>query len=284
MRPDLLKQAIMEDKADGRLPIAIVANAGTTNTGAIDPIQVLGEIAAENSIWFHVDGAYGLPGILDEHISHLFQGLELADSVIVDPHKWLGAAVGVAATFVRDRQILYRAFTQEPADYLEGSVEPDSPSGTAIEHSLDDFGVPYFDFGVELSSPCRGVVVWALIREIGVEGMRQRVQRHNAMARYLAQYAKGHSNLEVLGEPTLSICCFRYVSTKINDLDHFNQRLHRRLIRENVYMPSTTRVKGKLALRPCYIGARANQSQVDGLLGAVLRIGKEMESRDFKND
>ncbi len=283
MRPDLLKQAIIEDKATGRLPIAIVANAGTTNTGAIDPIQELGDIAAKNSIWFHVDGAYGLPGILDEQVSHLFQGLELADSVIVDPHKWLGAAVGVAATFVRDRQILYRAFTQEPADYLEGSVEPDSPSGTAIEHSLDDFGIPYFDFGVELSSPCRGVVVWALIREIGVEGMRQRVQRHNAMARYLAQYAKGHSHLEVLGEPTLSICCFRYVSTNITDIDYFNQRLHRRLIRENVFMPSTTRVKGKLALRPCYVGARANQSQVDGLLEAVLRIGKEMETKDLKN-
>ena len=145
---------------------------------------------------------------------------------------------------------------------------------------MDDFGIPYFDFGVELSSPCRGVVVWALIREIGVEGMRQRVKRHNAMARFIAQYSKGHPNLEVLIEPTLSICCFRYVSPNINDLDLFNQRLHRRLVRENKYMPSTTRVKGQLALRPCYVGARADQSQVDGLLEAVLRIGGEMESEN----
>jgi aromatic-L-amino-acid decarboxylase len=280
MRPDLLTRAIREDRAAGKLPIAIVANAGTTNTGAIDPIQALGEIAAENFIWFHVDGAYGLPGILDERISSLFQGLELADSVIVDPHKWLGASVGVAATFVRDRQILYRAFTQEPADYLEGSVEQNDAATMAIEHSLDDFGIPYFDFGVELSSPCRGVVVWALIREIGVQGMRQRVKRHNSMARYLAQCAKRHANLEILSEPTLSICCFRYVSPGITDLDSFNQKLHRRLIRENEYMPSTTRVKGKLALRPCYVGARAHQSQVDGLLEAVLRIGQEMAARD----
>jgi len=116
-----------------------------------------------------------------------------------------------------------------------------------------------------------------LIREIGVQGMRQRVKRHNAMARSLAQYSKGHPKLEVLSEPTLSICCFRYVSPNITDLDHFNQRLHRRLVRENEYMPSTTRVKGRLALRPCYVGARADQSQVDGLLEAVLRIGEEME-------
>jgi aromatic-L-amino-acid decarboxylase len=278
MRVDCLQQAIAADKATGILPMAIVANAGTTNTGAIDPLQAIGEVAAENAIWFHVDGAYGLPGILDEEVGHLFQGLELADSVIIDPHKWLGASVGVAATFVRDRQFLYRAFTQEPADYLEGSVEQKDNSGPVVEHSLDDFGIPYFDFGVELSAPCRGVVVWALIREIGVQGMRQRVKRHNMMARYLAQCARNHPNLEVLSEPTLSICCFRYIAPLITDLDQFNQRLHRRLVRENEYMPSTTRVKGKLALRPCYVGARADQSQVDGLLESVVRIGKELET------
>jgi aromatic-L-amino-acid decarboxylase len=278
MRLDCLRKAISEDEASGILPMAIVANAGTTNTGAIDPLQAIGEIAAEKSIWFHVDGAYGLPGILDEQISHLFQGLELADSVIVDPHKWLGASVGVAATFVRDRQCLYRSFTQEPADYLEGSVEQIGKSAPAIEHSLDDFGIPYFDFGVELSAPCRGVVVWALIREIGVQGMRERVKRHNAMARSLARYANDHPNLEVLSEPTLSICCFRYISPHIDDLDDFNQRLHRRLVRENEYMPSTTRVKGKLALRPCYVGARADHPQVEALLESVLRIGKSLET------
>jgi aromatic-L-amino-acid decarboxylase len=122
-------------------------------------------------------------------------------------------------------------------------------------------------------------VVWALIREIGVEGVRQRVKRHNDMARYLARYAKEHPNLELLGEPTLSICCFRYTAPHVADLDRLNQRLHRRLVRENEYMPSTTRVRGALALRPCFIGARADQSQVDGLLASVLRIGKALASR-----
>lgn len=193
----------------------------------------------------------------------------------------IGASVGIAATFVRDRQLLYRAFTQEPSDYLEGAVEQDASRGPAIEHSLDDFGIPYFDFGVELSAPCRGVVVWALIRKIGVEGMRQREKRHNEMARHLSQHASAHPKLEVLSEPTLSICCFRYVpSHTTTDIDLFNQRLHRRLVRENKYMPSTTRVRGKLALRPCYIGARANLSQVDALLNAVLRIGQELETKD----
>ena len=277
MQVDELQLAIKEDKHSGVMPIAIVANAGTTNTGAIDPLRQIGEVAKDNALWFHVDGAYGLPGILDERISHLYQGLELADSVIVDPHKWLGASVGIAATFVRDRQLLYRAFTQEPADYLEGAMEQESSVPSVIAHSQDDFGIPYYDYGVELSAPSRGVVVWALIREIGVDGITQRIRRHRDMASYIAKIAREHPNLELLNEPTLSICCFRYVAPNIADLNLFNQKLHRRLIRENENLPSTTQIRGQLALRPCFIGARTHQGHAEALLEDVLRIGKEME-------
>ena len=273
MRVEDLRRAISEDQAAGILPMAIVANAGTTNTGAIDPLLAIGEIARQHGIWFHVDGAYGLPGILDERVAPLYQGLALADSVIVDPHKWLGASVGVGATFVRDRDLLRRAFTQEPAHYLEGAVVQQGATPAAFEHSLDDFGVPYYDYGVELSAPCRGVVVWALIREIGVEGMAQRVRRHNDMASHVAQLAREHPNLELLQEPTLSICCFRYVDPRVADLDLLNQRLHRSLIRENRNMPSTTQVNGHLALRPCFVGARTEMQHAQALVADVLRIG-----------
>jgi len=276
MQVEALRRAVAEDRRSGILPLCIVANVGTTNTGAIDPLRAIGEIARENGIWFHVDGAYGLPGILDARVAPLYEGLELADSVIVDPHKWLGAAVGVAATFVRDRELLRRAFTQEPAHYLEGAVEQSGSAAPAIEHSLDDFGVPYYDFGVELSAPCRGVVVWALIREIGVRGVAERIRRHNDMAAYVAQAAREHPHLELLQEPTLSICCFRYVAPQLRDLDLLNQRLHRRLIRENQNMPSTTRVNGQLALRPCFVGARSNMSHAHALVDDVIRIGDEL--------
>jgi len=273
MRVDALRTAIENDLAAGILPLAIVANAGTTNTGAIDPLQAIGDIAREFDIWYHVDGAYGLPGVLDERLSDVYRGLEKVDSVIVDPHKWLGAAIGVAATFVRDRSLLGRAFTQEPADYLEGTFDDDVLSDSQIVHSMDSFGIPYSDYGVELSSPCRGVAVWALIREIGGDGMRERIKRHNDMARELADISRRHAKLELLLEPSLSICCFRYVSPGVADLDRLNQRLCRRLIRENEFMPSTTRVNGQIALRPCFIGARTDRSQIDGLVQSVLRIG-----------
>jgi aromatic-L-amino-acid decarboxylase len=277
MRVDALLRMLDDGDRRGVLPMANVANAGTTNTGAIDPLEAIGEIADDRGIWFHVDGAYGLPGKLDERVAPLFRGLERADSVIVDPHKWLGAAVGVAATFVRNRELLRRAFTQEPAAYLEGSMDGDrggnDHAAPRIEHSMDDFGVPYYEYGVELSAPPRGVVVWALLREIGAEGLAQRVRRHNDLARLVAREAIAHPNLELLLEPTLSICCFRYVSPRVADLDRLNQLLHRRLMRENRIMPSTTRVGGKLALRPCFVGARTTEVQARELVADVVRIG-----------
>ena len=200
-----LAAALDRDTRAGILPVAVVAAAGTTNTGAIDPLRGAGDLAHAHGAWFHVDGAYGLPGILDDRVAPLYDGLELADSAITDPHKWLGAPVGVAATFVRDRAILHRAFTQEPADYLEGAFSADD-----VQSTLDSMGIPYFDFGVELSAPPRGVMVWAILRELGVEGLRARIVADNDFARHVAARAHEHPRLEVLAEPVLSICGFRY--------------------------------------------------------------------------
>jgi aromatic-L-amino-acid decarboxylase len=129
---------------------------------------------------------------------------------------------------------------------------------------------------VELSAPCRGIVVWAMLREIGAEGMRARITRHNDMALHVAALARQHPHLELLLEPTLSICCFRYVDAEAVDLNRLNRQLHRRLVRENKNLPSTTLVNGKLALRPCFIGARATLEQADSLVADVLRIGAEV--------
>ena len=282
MCPQALRQQLQADSEDAKLadnpclPVAVVANAGTTNAGVIDPLAEIGAVAREFSVWFHIDGAYGLPGILDPQVRPLFEGLEMADSVIVDPHKWLGAPVGIGATFVRDRALLNRAFTQEAADYLEGSV-----TDTNIQHSMDSLGIPYNDLGVELSAPSRGAVVWALIREIGKEGMRERVCRHNAMARRVAELAHAHPNLEVVQEPTLSICCFRYVDENCSDLDslnNLNRKIHRQLVHQGRSIPSTALINEVLAIRPCFVGARTNWSHAEQLVEDVIAAGKEIAS------
>lgn len=274
MRPECLETQLFEDVKENVLGVAVVANAGTTSTGAIDPLEELGAIAKKYTLWFHVDGAYGLPGILDPDVKPLYKGLSFADSVIVDPHKWLGAPVGIGATFVKDRSLLHRAFAQGVSDYLEGSCSSDD-----AQHSMDQLGIPYHDFGVELSAPSRGVVVWAMIREIGKQGLAERVCRHNRMAKQLAQMAEQLPELEVLQQPTLSICCFRYVDNNCSDLNDLNSRIHRQLVHNNRYIPSTVMINGKLAIRPCYIGARADSDQVKGLVDEVLAIGNQLTAQ-----
>ena len=270
-----LRDALTKDLTQGILPIAICATAGTTNTGAIDPLRDVGELCQEHGVWFHVDGAYGLPGILDDRVRHLYDGLELADSVIVDPHKWLGAPVGIAATFVRDRSILHRAFTQEPAAYLEGSQS--DPADVRV--SLDSMGIPYADFGVELSAPSRGAVVWSLLRELGRSGVTERIVHDNDLARHVAARARDDDRLEVLAEPTLSICCVRYVAETTVDLEQLNATLYRRLVQETSYLPSSTIVNGHFGLRPCFINGRTDLEHVDGFCDAVVRLGDELIGR-----
>ena len=276
MVPEALAEAMDADLDAGLIPIAVVANAGTTNTGAIDPLRRLGEIAHARNTWFHVDGAYGLPGILDERVAQRFDGLDLADSAIVDPHKWLNAPVGVAATFVRDRSILQRAFAQGAADYLEGSFTTKEQD---VVVSVDSLGIPYADFGVELSATSRGVQVWALIREQGKAGIAERMRRDNDYARYVADRARADKRLENLTDPELSIACIRFVGNgRLDDLDAVNERIYRRLLRETPYLPSTTVVNGNLAIRPCFINPRTTWPMVEEFVEALLQIGEQEES------
>lgn len=276
MDVDALDAMMTADRAKGVRPVAVVAAAGTTNTGAMDPLRRCGEIAKKHGAWFHVDGAYGLPGILDDRVAPLYDGLELADSAITDPHKWLNVPTGVAATFVRDRSILYRAFTQEHADYLEGAVSDDD-----VQVSLDSMGIPYFDFSVELSSPARGVAVWSVLRELGAEGIRARVVQDNDFARHVASRAREHPQLELLLDPVLSICVFRYrpsdASVEEVAIDAVNREILRRLARETRFVVSSTVVHGRFALRPCFINPRTSLSDVDAFVDTVLALGAGLE-------
>jgi len=265
---------IAADRAAGVLPVAVVGTAGTTNTGAIDPLDELADLATAEDVWFHVDGAYGLVAAALPELAPRFAGAARADSAIVDPHKWLATPIGIGASFVRDADLLERAFTEDPAEYLEGSFTAEPP-----QSPWDSMGVPYADYGVELTAPARGMVVWALLRELGVAGVQAVVRRDLGFARRLADQVREHSRLELLTEPELSIVCFRYVppgNRPEADLDALNDRLLVRLRRETPYVPSSTRVAGRLALRPCYVNPRTTESDVDGLVQAVLDLGQKL--------
>lgn len=277
-----LRDRLHKDKADGCTPIAVIASAGTVNTGAIDPLGEVLHICREEGIWLHIDGAYGGFGILDPKVAPLFRGLAEADSLAVDPHKWLAVPLGCGATFVRDRALLGRALTLEPAEYLEGAARQEE----TVSSQFDGLGYPFHDFNLEQSARSRGVTVWAALHEMGAEGMRARVTRHNSYARELARLVQSSPVLELLAPVTLSICCFRYVPTQLQGsssntetLNNLNREILRRLHHEHHHIPSSTEIDGQFAIRPCYINPRTSPSDVAGLAAAVERIGAETWAR-----
>lgn len=275
IRVDLLAQLIDADLGRGDVPIAIVGVAGTTNTGAIDPLDALADLAGRHDVWLHVDGAYGLPAAGVAEVAGRFAGLRRAQSWIVDPHKWLATGVGCAATFVRDAELLNRSFTQTPAAYLA------MPGQGAVASPFEDFGVHYDDLGVELSAPPRGVLVWAVLREIGRDGLQERIRRHLGYARRLTELARSHPRLEALIEPELSVACLRYRPARpVGDaeLDVLNEELLRRLWRSTGYLPSSTVVAGRFAIRPCFIGVRQTEGDVVGLADRLVELGDALEA------
>jgi aromatic-L-amino-acid decarboxylase len=271
MRIDLaaLEETLDRDAAAKLVPIALVANAGTVNTGAVDPIAQMVAIARRRKIWLHVDGAYGLFGKLDSRVESLFDGVEEADSIVTDPHKWLAAPSGSGAVFVRDHALQERAFTMEPADYAEGAMITGEVNST-----FDSVGDDYLQIGPEMSAQSRGVAVWAILKEIGAAGVRDRVTRHCSFARRVFELASADERLEPLGRPTLSICCYRYRAPHVNEstLDHLNAEIAQRLRIEGI-VPSTTRVAGKYAIRPCFINPRTTLADVERMVERTRAIG-----------
>ncbi len=271
-----LESRLRADREEGWLPMSLVATAGTVNTGAIDPIRGMLDLAKEFGTWLHVDGAYGMFGVLDSRVAELYDGVAEADSVALDPHKWLAAPVGNGVAMVRDRALLGRAFTLEPASYLEGSA--DSAEQHIVQSPFDDFGVPYHDFNLDQSAPSRGVQVWAILKEIGRKGMIERVVRHNSFARRLEEVVRDSPQLEVLSPAVLSICCFRFIVDGQDDesLNSLNRRIASALRAEGTYVPSTTMLEGRFAIRPCYINPRARLDDVEGLASRVIEIGNNL--------
>ena len=186
-RADLrqLRAFIDEDLAAGRTPVAVVGYAGDVNTGIVDPLPEMAEIAHEHGIWFHVDGAYGGWGMLDERVEAAYGDRGAYDSFAVDPHKWLAAPVGTGFAVCRDGELLSRAFTIEPGHYdreRRGAVD----DGSDVSSPWESTGSGTADWGVDFSTPARGMAVWAVLKEIGAEGMRERVRRHDDFARMVA--------------------------------------------------------------------------------------------------
>jgi aromatic-L-amino-acid/L-tryptophan decarboxylase len=276
-----LEALIREDIAAGRTPVAIVGNAGDVNTGIVDPLPQMAELAHELDIWFHVDGAYGGWGMLDERVEAAYGDRVSYDSFAVDPHKWLAAPVGTGLAVCRDGELLGRAFTIEAGAYdRERNQEAEPVGDTDAPWGALGGGTP--DWGVDFSTPTRGIPVWAVLKEIGAEGMRERVRRHNDFARIVADHARREPELELLAEPQLSIACFRYRPVGWDDqeqLNELNADILDELRRVGRSLPSSTTIDGAFAIRACYINPRNDREHVEMLIADVLEAGRALSAR-----
>ncbi|ACY18667.1 pyridoxal phosphate-dependent decarboxylase family protein [Haliangium ochraceum] len=268
-----LRAALAEDRRAGCTPVAIVATAGDTATGAIDPVDEMRALARSYDTWLHVDGAYGGFGVLDERVRARFGDLSEVDSFVVNPHKWLAVPVGCGAVFVRQVEYLESALALASADYLpyrrRGEGDPAS--------AFDEFGEGSPAHGLDHSAPARGVAVWAALAELGRAGMKARVRGHLDCARHVAARVAECDELELLAPPVLSICCFRYRPPGVRDqgaLERVNAAIVRELRARGRVVPSSARVQNKLAIRPCFLGARTTREHADLLVDEVLAVGR----------
>ena len=272
---DALARALDEDLAAGRTPVAVVATAGDASTGAVDPIHEMAELARSRGVWLHVDGAYGAFAVLDPRGRERIGDLAAADSLAVDPHKWLAAPVGCGAALVRDPGPLERALALPSSPYLEhvrrGAGDPSS--------AFDELGVGRPDHTIEHTAPARGLAVWAALKEIGADGMAARVTRHLDCARRVADRARAEPELELLAEPTLSIVCLRVRPPGVRDtatLERANREVLAAVRARGRVVPSSTRVDNKLAIRACFLGPRTTLADADALVDELLAASRAL--------
>jgi len=265
-----LRAAIADDRAAGFQPAIVVGNAGTVNTGAIDPLDEIADICRAEGLWFHADGAYGALASMVPELKPQFAGMEKADSVAVDPHKWLYVPYEAGATLVRDPGRLSATFRKFP-EYL--ASDPESPFP----------GPAWFaERGVELSRGFKALKVWMGIQTHGRRAYVERIASDIALARFLAAEVDRRPDFERLAEPVLSIANFRYRPTKrsLSDegLDALNRRIINRLVADGAFFLAPTVLKGRTALRVSITNFRTTQSDLLALLDEVERIGTDLAS------
>jgi aromatic-L-amino-acid decarboxylase len=254
IRLDELAQRIAEDRAAGRTPFLIVASAGTTNTGAVDDLAALADMAAHHRMWLHVDGAYGGCFMLTERGRSVLRGIERADSIVLDPHKGMFLPYGTGCLLVRDGSTLRRAHTVF-ADYMPAMQD---------EEDLVDF----CQISPELSRPFRGLAVWLPIKLLGIEPFRNNLDEKLDLAQWAADRLRSIDGIEILAEPQLSIVAFRLTSNgldaeALNDLNRdFMARVN---ARKRVYLTGTM-LGDRFAVRICVLSFRTHLDRMEQCL------------------
>lgn len=260
MRADELRRMIHDDRGAGKTPIAVVASAGTTATGSIDPLETIADICEEFGLWLHVDGAYGALASLA--IPEAFRGMGRADSLSLDPHKWLYQPAGCGCLLYRDAVAARRAFSHS-AEYAR-SLTADPIGGFA-----------FFEESIELSRPFRALSLWLALRYHGLRAFADSIREDLRLAQVLVAAIDAEPRLERLAPVALSAVCFRFVGAD-GDLDALNRDLLARMIRRGRVYISNAGIHGKFALRACVVNHRSSEEDVKQVVTEALEAAREV--------
>jgi glutamate/tyrosine decarboxylase-like PLP-dependent enzyme len=260
-----LARAVADDRAAGLEPIAVCGNAGATNTGAIDPLDALAEFCAAEGIWFHVDAAYGGFAVLTEKGKHALRGIERADSIAMDPHKWLFQPFEAGCLIVKDVRRLEAAFAVHP-EYLQ-----DARTGAEQPN--------FSDRGLQLSRSFRALKVWMSIQTFGVAAFRRAIAKGIELAEQAEAYVRASDLLEIATPASLGVICFRFhprdSAWTQDQLERVNERVQARVIATGTAMMSSTRLRGAYSLRLCILNHTTSWDDVLATLQAIERFGRE---------
>src|SRR6266704_5590202 len=269
IRVEDLVAKISADIEAGHVPFCVVANAGTVNTGAVDSLAEIREVADRFQLWMHVDGSYGALAILAKSASKLFAGIEQADSVALDPHKWLYLPVDVGCIIYREPEMARAAFAHE-AEYTR-----------IIEEETDE-AFAFWDYGPELSRRFRALKVWMLLKGVGLHSLGEAIESNLACARYLESMVRASDDFEMVAPVDLSIFCFRHVPVQLRNesaeaIDALNERLLIALQRDGSSYLSNAALGGRFALRGCVLNYRTTLRDMEILLADLRRVARKKE-------
>ena len=264
--PDDLRRSIAADRARGLRPFCVAASAGTVNSGAVDPLVVIADVCKDERLWLHVDGAYGGVAAAAPSLAPLFAGMERADSLVMDPHKWLSVPAECGCVLVRDGAQLRETFSLVPP-YLR------------TEEGKGFGGLPWFsEYGPQQTRGFRAMKLWMTLWTLGRDGVADRVERHVALAKKLRRLVTEAEDLELVAAGPLSVVCFRYApqgSREDEDaLDVRNKTLMERIQSGGEAFVSGTAMGGRFALRACVLHDETDEEDIDALVEIVRREGR----------
>lgn len=234
MIPERLAEAVEEDIEAGYIPICVIPTIGTTSSSSVDPVDAVADICEKHGIWLHVDTAYAGSAAIVPEFRHYFKGCERADSIVVNPHKWLFTPFDLSVLYCRDLSVMKQAFSLVP-EYLKTSDESTVKNG--------------MDYGIQLGRRFRSLKLWFIMRYFGREGMIERLREHCRLARLFASWVEESDNFEMLAPVPFALVCFRACPTGVEDLDMLNERLMNEINASGEAYLSHTKLGGKFTLR-----------------------------------